>query len=205
MGTAGQATARHGNLGQGIPGAPEEWGGGHRRHPGEQGRGHGGTRTGRTGGLWRAEQGTAGQLGTAGQGTPWSSGEGRRDTQKTGKTPLVPGEALRSPGWLGKGLPARAAPGRGSRSARNGVRSGDAGARRQPCSLPRGTGSELRRKASSSAERLRARTGRGWAPVLRGGRRRPGAGEGSSAQPAAPVAASSGGAGGSGVGGAAGT
>ena len=83
LGTAGQGTARHRNLQQGT-----------RRQPGAQDGWHRGT-------LERgAEDGE--RLGSAGQGTPRSSGEGRRDTQETGKTPFVSRGALRSPGWLGR-------------------------------------------------------------------------------------------------------
>lgn len=179
LGITGRGTARHRNLGQGIQRPPEAWGGGHWRHPGEQGRGQRQTGKGGTGATKELRRGEKGHSGD------------RENTVRVRRS-------AEEPCLAGKRLPSRAAPGRGSRSPGSGVRSGRPGARRQPCSLPRDTGSEPRRKASSSSERLRARTGRGRAPVLPGERRRPGAGDGSSAETAAPVAASSGGAGGPG-------
>lgn len=136
-------------------------------------------RTEGTGGFWCAKKGTAGQE-TASllrRGEKGHSGD-RENTVRGRKSAEEPCVA-------GKVSPSRAAPGRGSRSARSGAGS--------PAPFP-GHRSEPHRKASGSPERLRARSGRGRAPVLPGVTMRSGAGEGSSA----PAAASSGRAGGPG-------
>lgn len=77
-------------MGRGTPQAPGRAGQGTRRDAGSEDAVQRGTL-----------QGTAGDSGRLG-GTPRTSGVGRKDIQETGKTPFVSGEALRSPGCLGR-------------------------------------------------------------------------------------------------------